>query len=69
MVEFTLCPIATSMTLLGRVLDTIHQALSVAGGPFLDKHNTLISFTFYLTVYKYIMAGLVDPYSYLIGNP
>ena len=35
--------LAKSLTLRGSTLNTIHEALCVVSGPFLDKHRTRIS--------------------------
>ena len=53
-----------SVTLRDRALDTIHEALTVAGGSCLTCTTLKRLVPIHLlshTVYKYIMAGLVDP--------
>ena len=62
--------LARSLTLRHRALDTIHEALTVSGGlfPRPGLHPHLAHIVPHI-VYKYVMAGLVNPSSMLIGNP
>jgi hypothetical protein len=60
------------LTLHDRAFDTIHEALTVAGGSCFYMHITQTSHLIPVDlmshiVYKYIMAGLVNPASILDG--
>lgn len=72
MVRFLFLRFATSLTHRDRALDTVHGALTIAGGSYSTRTVltplVLVHITSHV-VYKYIMAGLVNPSSMLKGIP
>ena len=70
MVRFLLPRFATSLMLCDRAFNTVHEALTVAGGSCLTR-TVLISLahlTFHIA-YKYIMAELENQFAVLYGVP
>ena len=53
-----------------RMLNTAHEGLTVAGGLFLDVHSAKdTQIILFYAVYKYLMAGLLNPISILDDIP
>lgn len=63
------CLVSTLPTLHDRALDTLHEALTVAGGSSLDVCATCSPYMLSLIAYKYIMARLVNPLAILNEIP